>query len=330
MRRLLCGLALLALLAGAYPGAEAQQPAAPEASAASREMIELEKTRAAFEAVLAGIGKGELEYEQAREKLVALGPAVIPFAQSETIGRGKAVLFLLMTTVLGDLKTEDATKALRESVVRAEKATGPVRGKKKMWACYGLALAGQPDAVDLLNSDELPAGDIELFERETAVEVLGTLLAPGSIPRLAAQAKRFSPRTDMQSQLVPILDALGRTADPSALPHLLPFLKHSNAEVREAAARAIGRLGDPAGVAPLMEMLADADSAPRAAAAEALADLKATVNPAEIVARLDAEPERAVRVALYTLLARISGESALEVLRASWTSPTAPSTAGGS
>jgi HEAT repeat protein len=70
-----------------------------------------------------------------------------------------------------------------------------------------------------------------------------------------------------------------------------------------------------------MEMLADADAAPRATAAEALADLKTTGNPAEIVARLDAEPERAVRVALYTLLARISGESAIEVLLASWDKP---------
>jgi HEAT repeat protein len=321
MRRLLCGLTLLAVLAGAFPSVRAQQPAAPEASAASQEMIEQEKTRAAFEAVLAGIGKGELEFEQSREKLVALGPAVIPFAQSETIGRGKAVLFLLMATVLGDIKTEDAGKALRESVTRAEKATGPVRGKKKMWACYGLALAGQPDAVDLLNSDELPAGNIELFEKETGVEAIGTLLAPGSIPRLTAQAKRFAGKTDMQPQLVSILDALGRIADPSALPDLLPFLKHSSAEVRGAAAIAIGRLGDPAGVAPLMEMLADADAAPRAAAAEALADLKTTGDPAEIVARLDAEPERAVRVALYTLLARISGESAIEVLRASWDKP---------
>ena len=321
MRRLLCGLTLLAVLAGVFPSARAQQPAAPEASAASQEMIEQEKTRAAFEAVLAGIGKGEVEFEQSREKLVALGPAVIPFAQSETIGRGKAILFLLMATVLGDIKTEDAVKALRESVARAEKATGPVRGKKKMWACYGLALAGQPDAVDLLNSDDLPAGNIELFEKETGVEVIGTLLAPGSIPRLAAQAKRYSGKSDAQRQLVSILDALGRIADPSALPLLVPFLKHSSAEVREAAARAVGRLGDPAGVAPLLEMLADSDLAPRAAAAEALADLKTSGNPAEFVARLDAEPERSVRTALYTLLARISGESALEVLRAAWDKP---------
>ena len=321
MRRLLCGLTLLAVLAGAFLSVRAQQPAVPEASAASQEMIEQEKTRAAFEAVLAGIGKGELEFEQSRERLVALGPAVIPFAQSETIGRGKAVLFLLMSTVLGDLKTDDAVKALRESVARAEKATGPVRSKKKLWACYGLALAGQPDVVDLLNSDDLPTGDIELFEKETAVDVIGTLLAPASIPRLAAQAKRFSGKSDMQPQLLSILGALGRIGDPSALPHLVPFLKHSSAEAREAAARAVGRLGDPAGVAPLMEMLADADAAPRAAAAEALADLKTTSNPAEIVARLDAEPERVVRVALYTLLARISGESAIEVLRASWDKP---------
>jgi HEAT repeat protein len=65
---------------------------------------------------------------------------------------------------------------------------------------------------------------------------------------------------------------LGSKGNTFAVPHLIPLLKDSDIEVRDAAARALGRIGPEgkAAIGPLIEALKDSDDEVKAAAAEAL------------------------------------------------------------
>ncbi|MBZ5638013.1 MAG: HEAT repeat domain-containing protein [Acidobacteriia bacterium] len=318
MRRILRVILPLALLIAMAAGtAIASEPNPQEPSESAQAMIEHERIRAAVEAILTDAADHKIERSSIERRLVALGPPMVEFIVPEFTAP-RTPNYPLACRVLGRVKCDASVQALRTAVAEADKDSGGLARKKKLWACYGLAMLGEVDAVDLLNSGRLRAATVELFEQMSGIEVVGALTAPASIPRLLAQAQKYAEIPEMTRDLTSVLDALGRIADPSTLPKILPYLKHSDLGVRAAAARAIGRLGSLAGIPPLLEMLTDSESIPRAAAAVALEQLRPAGKAKEIVARLDVESETSVRMPLYRTLGEISGEAAIEPLSGYW------------
>ncbi len=318
MHRPLRVILLLAILIEASASLTlAGEPTPTEPSPLTQETIEREKTRAAVEGILNDAAERAADRWTIEDRLVALGAPVVEFIVPE-LSAPRTPNYPLACRVLGRVKSEEARRALRAAVAEADQDIGGLNRKKKLWACYGLAILGEADAVDLLNTGQLKSARIELFEQMTGIEVVGALTAPASIPRLLAQAQNYAEGPETARDLAAVLDALGRIADPSTLPKILPYLKHSTAEVRAAVARAIGRLGDAAGIVPLLGVLSDADMLPRAAAANALEDLRPAGKARKIEARLDVETDTSVRMPLYRTLGEISGVAAIEALGGYW------------
>ncbi len=294
------------------PPAEEQSSAVP--SAAARELIEHEQQRAAVDGILDDTMARRIGPLAAVERLVRLGPPVIPFMEAELTVAGTPH-FNIACLVLGRVKTAESVGVLRAAAEAANRDTNELRRKRKLWSCYGLAMLGESDAVDLLDAGETKASDIELFDRMSGLEAAAVLTAPASIPRLFAQLDRYATTPGTTREVARILDALGRIADPSALPRILPYLKNADAGVRAAAARASGKLGDLAAVDAVVEALADPDENVRLDAAGALEDLLPSGKSAAITARLDVETGAWIRASLYRTLAATGGEPAIEVLR---------------
>jgi HEAT repeat protein len=298
----------------------AGEPPAPEPSAAAQEAIERERIRAAVEAILNDAADHKIERSTIEERLVALGPPVVEFIVPE-LTAPRASNYPLVCRVLGHVKTEEARQALRAAIAEADQDTGGLNKKKKLWACYGLAILGDAEAVDLLNAGVLKASMVELFDQWPGIEVVGTLTAPASLPRLFAQAEKYAASAETTRDLALVLHTIGRIADPSTLPKVLPYLKHAAPEARAAAARAIGRLGNTAGIDPLFTALSDPDPNTRTAAAKSIEELQPTGKAKEIRARLDVETDTSVRMPLYRTLGEIQGAAAVEALSKYWGRP---------
>ncbi|HET8844863.1 MAG TPA: HEAT repeat domain-containing protein [Ktedonobacteraceae bacterium] len=69
------------------------------------------------------------------------------------------------------------------------------------------------------------------------------------------------------------VQALGKLADPRALPALISMLEDRARSVRRAAAEALGDLSDPHAIQPLVKTLQDEDAQVRSSAAKALSKL---------------------------------------------------------
>lgn len=294
------------------PTAEVQPGAAP--SAATQELIEHERQRAAVDGILGDTIARKLDPFLAVERLVRLGPPVIPFMEAE-LTASKTPHFLTACLVLGRLKTPESVGVLRAAVEAANRDNGESKSRKKLWSCYGLAMLGEADALDLLDAGEVKASKVEMFAKMSGLEVAAALTAPASIPRLFAQLEGYVATEGMTREAVRVLDALGRIADPSVLPRILPYLESADADLRAAAARALGKLGDLSAVDAVIKALADPAENVRLDAAGALEDLKPAGKSAAITARLDVETGPWIRASLYRTLTATGGEPAIELLR---------------
>ncbi|MHC1590757.1 MAG: HEAT repeat domain-containing protein, partial [Candidatus Helarchaeales archaeon] len=99
--------------------------------------------------------------------------------------------------------------------------------------------------------------------------VIWTLNRISPIERLFALLKHSN-----KNVVANVIDALGRRADKTALPHLLPFLKEDDASLRSGATWAIGKMKDPKSRQALLTRLReDEDPEIRAHAAWGLGQL---------------------------------------------------------
>jgi HEAT repeat protein len=321
MGRFLRGILATAILTPAISVAGAAgEPSAPEPSAAAQEEIEHERVRAAVEAIFNDASSLKIDRAVIEGRLVALGPPAVEFIAPE-LSAPRTPNYPLACRALGRIKSEGARQALRAAVEEADQDASGLNRKKKLWACYGLAILGDPEAVDLLNAGKLKAAAVELFDQWPGLEVIGPLTAPACLPRLFAQAQKYAETPETARDLALVLHTIGRIGDPSTLRNVIPYLKNSSPEVRAAAARAIGRLGNDAGVAPLFDAIADPDPLPRASAAKSIEELKPAGRVKEIVARLEVESDTSVRMPLYRTLADLKGAAAIEILGKYWGRP---------
>ncbi len=313
-------LAGMVLSFGTVPAREETVP-----SPAAQELLEHERVRAAVESLLREVASSAPDADPyaATDRIVALGPPVVPFMVSE-LTAPLTPFFPTACDVLGRVKTPESTQALRDALEAANRDASTLAGKRKLWAVYGLALQGDPEAVDLLDAGERKAARSELFERMSGIEVAAVLTAPASVPRLLKQLEvhAASPENDLDAAAV--LDALGWIGDPSTAGVVGAQLRNPSPRVRVAAARAYGLTAGSSAADRLLALLDDKeekDDGVREAAAFALQDLAPKEKVDAMLARLAVENDTNVRGALYRTLAVVGGERMVEPLRACWGRP---------
>ena len=220
----------------------------------------------------------------------------------------------VLIETLGDGTTEKRTRAAR--------AMGRIQSPS-----YASALA-----------QAASAGPIEV--RRAALFALGQLgLALGAEPPAEAPATAVLALDDDDVLIVrDATEALGKLAAPGTERHLIPLLRHADAQVREAAAHALFRLrfvplwreeseqppelSGPA-VAALAEALVDAEAPVRRAAAHAFSRYGEPRAVAELIAALgDADPW--VRMFAARALGRSNDRAAVDALASATADSEAP------
>lgn len=167
------------------------------------------------------------------------------------------------------------------------------------YACYALAVSGEPRAVqpilELLH-------DGNAVVRESAAFALGALNDSRAVTPLIGSLKDDEPRVRRWAAW-----ALGALNDSRAVEPLIPSLKDENASVRQWSAWALGALNDSRAVEPLIPSLKDENANVRQWAAWALGTLNdARARKALISAAQDSNSE--VRTSARHALSVLEGK----------------------
>jgi hypothetical protein len=172
-----------------------------------------------------------LEFWETTDKLIAIGPDVIPFLTSE-LELMDADTFNICAYSLGRLGGPEADKALRKAIRAADAGGGRFGRACKRYALYGLALLGKPDVVDLMLKGGAYEYHAELISDMPVAAQLAEMIGPPAVPFLDKQLEAF--RSDAAS--VPNLEetvlALGHARDASVIPKLEPFLTSKYPKIR--------------------------------------------------------------------------------------------------
>lgn len=311
--------AVPALLAAAlaWSGLRAQEAAPPT----PEELAAREKIRPAIEAIWKDVRTPEpgterdplVYYWQVVDKLVALGPPVVPFLESE-VDLADPVTFPFAAYVLGQFPGPESEAALRKAVRVADARGGRFGGACKRYALFSLALMGKPDVLDAAqNGEEVQwtamAPDFILMVHMAA------LVGHAGAPILSKQLDAYLADTESTEKLQYTILALGRSGDESFVPKLLPLLKSPSAGVRAQAADTLSRLGPADICLQLMPLLDKPKQRENYSVAEAFVRAEPEPCYKAIVARLEVEENIEVRAALYAVVATLGGEKSLDVFR---------------
>lgn len=154
----------------------------------------------------------------------------------------------------------------------------------------GLADAGGETSARLI-------GTLGGLEERDAIERLAPLLAHQS-----GAVRSAAEEVLLRSDRATVVQVLGERADDDS------------GAARVSSARLLARL-DPASCTLLADLLGDADANVRAEAARGLNVCDPGSVSAQLLAALDAEPEREVRLALIGAVGALGGEAAVDALR---------------
>jgi len=127
-----------------------------------------------------------------------------------------------------------------------------------------------PESMGLLL--KTATDDQDWWVRERAVECLGTMGDPKIIPHLSALARK-----DPTMVLV-VVQALGAIGHKDALPILLEFLRHDDAEIRHQALQVVGLVGDRSCVDQVKPLVSDTALDVRRYAKDLLAGWRARLD----------------------------------------------------
>jgi HEAT repeat protein len=247
------------------------------------------------------------------DKLIALGPDVVPFLAAEIELQDPAT-FHFSAYALGRLGGKDAEVALRRSVRAADAMGGRFGLACKRFATYGLAIIGTPDVMDLMQTGESMHG-VPMCEEYPIIAQAARMIGPPAAPTLVKQLQTFASDPTAADKLEDSILALGHAGDSAVVPKLLPFLSSTLPAVRVIAADAVSRLGAPPMCEHLLPLLASAEPREREIVADLFERWKPDPCYNAMVGRLEVEAEMAVRVPLYRAIVAMGGESALDVLR---------------
>jgi beta-lactamase regulating signal transducer with metallopeptidase domain len=144
--------------------------------------------------------------------------------------------------------------------------------------------------------------------RETAMQALVRMRAPGMVDPLMAALKDASPDVREQAAF-----GLGQLRDKRAVAPLTAALRDEDADVREGAAFALGQLRDTSAVPGLIAALKDENASVREQAAFALGQLRARDAVDPLIATLGDE-NRSVREQAAFALGQIGDNRAADAL----------------
>ncbi len=325
MRNLVhCLLATAAIVSCVSSPAVAAEPDSPPSPVA--DVVNQERLRSQVEEIFADLrgatdrhDDDEPLFDWISNRLIALGPEVAPLMAAELENRSLET-FNIAAFVLGRVRAPGNAEALRKAIEDADRDGGMFGLDRKAWAAYGLALLGEVDAVDLLDSGKVNAVRKEFLIDMSALEVVSVLTAPKSTPRLLAKLDRYAKDETLRDRLYVVLRAIRRVADPSVRDRVLPYLKDDQPYVRDAAARALAAIGDPAIADRLIAALDDPALFSRFGVASAIGVLKPAGKTKALLARLEVETDGPVRGEIYRTLAA-SGPAMIETFAKLWGRP---------
>ena len=203
-----------------------------------------------------------------------------------------------------------ARLAPEQSGVLSARLAAGADPRLRMAAARALSGTRQPGALAAL---ALLSADPEPEVRKAAYVGLGPLGGPAVAPLATALTRWAGDPEEVEA----IVQAIGATGDPSALPLVSPLLAGAFAP---AAASAIGRLGAPAGVTALLAALRSGGANGRLEIVEALSAL-GSADAGEALSGELLSDRPAVRAAAARALGRLRYEPAsgrLEALRADY------------
>ena len=316
---------LTALLLTAGSVAVGQSPTTP--SDAALELIELERVRSvvdeAFELMTreAADGAESLEFMvRAADILENEGPAAVPFLidelKQELPGTG-----LFCAYSLGLIGSPEALEALRQASDRAEKLRGRLAKHQKGWACYGLGLAGEVDAVRRINTGRHQVGKYPVHGSTSYLEAIAVRVGQPSVPELLRQLDRYGEEESLEfaTRRSYVIRALGLVAAPETAEPLGKLAMDAPLGVhRREAVHALEAIGTEQVVAPLIAALQDGDPRVCKSASAALNQLLPAEALSPVLEALKTEENGIVRGTLYQVVAGLKGPAALELLRPYW------------
>ncbi len=246
-----------------------------------------------------------------------LGQDAVPLLVGE-LAQGRPGTFDFTAVALGHIGGPEAEAALRESIEVADTQDHDFAISKKAWGCYGLALMGVAESVDLLNEGRLIAAHTPIHNNMTVIEAIAILTYPASVPRLHAQLERYgkSDVAEVARERRYVLEALRRLADPSSEGPILSVLNDADPVIRGDAVDALGSFDAPWAVAGALQILAEdkVDNA-RYDAAWSLEQMLPAGELPRFLALLETETNVATRGVLYRIVARIDPAGATGHLR---------------
>ena len=252
---------------------------------------------------------------QVTDRLIAIGPDVVPFVTSE-IDLMDPSTFHLCAYVLGQLGGPEADAALRKAVRAADTRGGKYGIACKRFALFGLALLGAPDVTELMENGE-PMPGTQMIPDLPLPTHLAIVVGPAAAPVVERQLDAYRVEPQDVLKLGDTLLEVGRVGDATVLPKILPLLTNESPEIRALAADAVSRLGDPALCEKLLPNLSSATQEERRLVAKSFERWKPEPCYKAMVARLEVEDDIGVRGPLYNAIASMGGEASLDVLRSS-------------
>lgn len=280
-----------------------------------------ERVRPAVEAILAGLktppdGPAGRDFGvRELRKLVALGPDVAPFLESE-IELPDVYTFNIAALALGLLDTPGAADALRRADDAADHDGGRLGVERRTIALLALAASGETEALTRALSGSTDVSWYEFTPDLPLLDALALYTYPASLDVLYAQlAARTAPDAADRRNLPRVIAAIGSLNDPKALPRLLPLAADTDATVRREVTRALGRIGDPGAVPTLLPLVRDPDRLVARSAAWGLARIRPTDQAGALVALLDVVTDTETRIGLYRAVQGTLGAKAFDFLK---------------
>jgi len=307
---------LVACSALVSPPPAAQYDAPPTAE----QLAARERVRPKVEAIWADArSPAEPDKDYARyfweitDRLVALGPDVVPFLISE-VDLAEPATYHFAAYALGQFPGPETEAALHKAMRMADARGGRFGEACKRFAAFSLALLGDSGVLDAIQ-DNVEIQDTQMVPDLLLMSHVAVILGPAGTPVLMKQLDAFQSDPEASDRLQFTLLGLGRTADASMVPTLLPLLKSPVVGVRAQAADTISRLGAPQVCQELVPMLSSTHRKESYAALDAFVRSKPEPCYKAIVARLEVEPNIEMRSQLYGIAVALGGESTLDVLR---------------
>lgn len=299
--------------------ATAQQP--PGLPDGAEELLLREKARAAVEDAL-DRDRQEAETGLARtdrfvrivEDLVAEGPPVVPFLANE-LNQALPDSYFLCAYALGSIGTPEAAEALRQAIDKANRERGQFPEVRKAWAAFGLGLAGDAGAIDLLFEGRHDSAHVPIYSGMTVVEAIGLLTSPESTAHILDQVNLLAEQPERAMLRMHLLRSLRHLGDPTAAPALLKLAEEPDARHRREVVRALAALDHPEALAAALSALDDGDPMVRRVAALTLESAERPVKVARLRQKLAEETDLQTRGALIRMIGDRAGDDALELLR---------------